>query len=332
MKVGLKMVKPAKLDDVAKLAGVSKNTASRVLNHRGYLSQKTIDKVHAAMAELNYRPNVIARQLYRQQTGLVGLVFPTVNNPFFAELEAALEKSLYNHGFRAVMGNSENDAQKEEQYLQLLLDHQIDGLIVGSHNTNIQGYHTTNLPIVSIERIVSNQIPVVASDNYQGGLLATQHLLDAGCRSIVHTNYPQTFTSPNYDRQAAYEEQMRKHGLTPITYSIPFDEPENTKLQKIRQIFIDHPEIDGLFADNDTNARLAITAAAAFGKNCPKDLKVIGYDGAAITRLLFPELTTIQQPISEMAITAVNLLIQKINGEPVTSKTLPVKLIAGTTT
>lgn len=75
MKVGLKMVKPAKLDDVAKLAGVSKNTASRVLNHRGYLSQKTIDKVHAAMAELNYRPNVIARQLYRQQTGLVGLVF-----------------------------------------------------------------------------------------------------------------------------------------------------------------------------------------------------------------------------------------------------------------
>ena len=88
MKVGLKMVKPAKLDDVAKLAGVSKNTASRVLNHRGYLSQKTIDKVHAAMAELNYRPNVIARQLYRQQTGLVGLVFPTVNNPFFAELEA----------------------------------------------------------------------------------------------------------------------------------------------------------------------------------------------------------------------------------------------------
>ena len=97
---------------------------------------------------------------------LVGLIFPTINNPYFAQLEAALEKCLYNEGYRAVMGNSENNAKKEENYLQLLLDRQLDGLIVGAHNPEIPAYHKTSLPIVSIERVVSNQVPVVSADNY----------------------------------------------------------------------------------------------------------------------------------------------------------------------
>ena len=83
-----------KLQDVAKLAGVSVTTVSRVLNNRGYLSKQTINKVHQAMEELNYRPNAVARQLYKQRTDLVGLVFPTVNNPFFGQLEAELERVL----------------------------------------------------------------------------------------------------------------------------------------------------------------------------------------------------------------------------------------------
>ena len=326
------MGKQVKLDDVAKLAGVSKNTASRVLNHRGYLSQKTIDKVHAAMAELNYRPNVIARQLYRQRTGLVGLVFPTVNNPFFAELEAALERELFDRGIRAVMGNSENNPQKEEQYLQLLYDRQIDGLIVGAHNADLTSYHATKLPIVSIERIVSNQVPVVAADNYTGGQVATERLLAAGCKHIIHTNYPQDLPSPNLDRKAAYEDVLTQAGLTPLTYPIPFDEPESAKLERIRQIFVAHPEVDGIFADNHTNARLAISAATEIGRHCPEDLKVVGFDGAAITRLLCPELTTIRQDIPTMARVAVDLLADRIAGKPVApTTTVPVKLVAGTT-
>ena len=87
--------KPVKLDDVAKEAGVSKTTVSRVLNHRGYLSDETIAKVEQAMEKLNYRPNAIARQLYKQETKLVGLIFPTIDDPFFGQLESALENELY---------------------------------------------------------------------------------------------------------------------------------------------------------------------------------------------------------------------------------------------
>lgn len=320
-----------KLQDVAKLAGVSVTTVSRVLNNRGYLSKQTINKVHQAMEELNYRPNAVARQLYKQRTDLVGLVFPTVNNPFFGQLEAELETRLYELGYRVVMGNSQNNPGKEEQYLQLLFNGQIDGLIVGAHNEGIEAYHNTNLPIVSIERIVSKQIPVVAADNYQGGCLATQRLLDAGCQHIIHTNYPATLATPNQERRRGYEELMTKYGREKMTYEISFDLPDDQKAAVFDRLFAEHPECDGIFADNDTNARLAINAAQKAGKRVPEDVKVIGYDGASSTRLLFPDLTTIQQPIPEMAQAAVDLLQKRLAGQAVESVTLPVKLIPGLT-
>ncbi len=320
-----------KLQDVAERAGVSVTTVSRVLNNRGYLSEKTINKVHQAMEELNYRPNAVARQLFKQRTNLVGLVFPTVNNPFFGQLEAELETRLYELGYRVVMGNSQNDPQKEERYLQLLFNGQIDGLIVGAHNEGITAYHNTNLPIVSIERIVSKQIPVVAADNYHGGRLATQRLLDDGCQHIIHTNYPASSSTPNQERRRGYEELMEENGRQKLTYEISFDSPDQEKAAVFKRIFAEHPECDGIFADNDTNARLAINAAVQAGKRVPEDVKVVGYDGASSTRLLFPDLTTIQQPIAEMAQTAVDLLQKRLAGQEVASVTLPVKLVDGIT-
>ena len=196
---------------------------------------------------------------------------------------------------------------------------QIDGLIVGAHNEGIEAYHNTNLPIVSIERIVSKQIPVVAADNYTGGRLATQRLLDDGCQHIIHTNYPATSSTPNQERRRGYEELVNEHGMEKITYEISFDSPNEEKAAIFKQMFI------------DTNARLAINAARQAGKRVPEDVKVIGYDGASSTQLLFPDLTTIQQPIAEMAKVAVDLLQKRLADQSVSSVTLPVKLIPGTT-
>lgn len=320
-----------KLEDVAAAAGVSKTTVSRVLNHRGYLSEKTIAKVQKAMQELDYRPNIIARQLYKQRTDLVGMIFPTVDNPFFSQLEAEMERQLYRNGYKVLIGNSQNDPAKEENYLQQLLTHQVDGLIVGTQNRGLIGYQHANLPVVAIDQVVGKNIPVVSSDNYQGGLLATQRLLDDGCRHIIHTNGPLGLDTPTQKRREAYEHLMTKNNLPAITYHLDFNISTIDKERVFRRIFEEHPEVDGIFAANDTDASTIINLASEYGKRIPEDLKIVGYDGSNITRLLLPGLTTIQQPIDEMADLAVQLLQARINGENVKSVVLPVTIWNGKT-
>lgn len=320
-----------KLEDVAAAAGVSKTTVSRVLNHRGYLSEKTIAKVQKAMQELDYRPNIIARQLYKQRTDLVGMIFPTVDNPFFSQLEAEMERQLYRNGYKVLIGNSQNDPAKEENYLQQLLTHQVDGLIVGTQNRGLIGYQHANLPVVVIDQVVGKNIPVVSSDNYQGGLLATQRLLDDGCRHIIHTNGPLGLDTPTQKRREAYEHLMTKNNLPAITYHLDFNISTIDKERVFRRIFEEHPEVDGIFAANDTDASTIINLASEYGKRIPEDLKIVGYDGSNVTRLLLPGLTTIQQPIDEMADLAVQLLQARINGQNVKSVVLPVTIWNGKT-
>ena len=320
-----------KLEDVAAAAGVSKTTVSRVLNHRGYLSEKTIAKVQKAMQELDYRPNIIARQLYKQRTDLVGMIFPTVDNPFFSQLEAEMERQLYRNGYKVLIGNSQNDPAKEENYLQQLLTHQVDGLIVGTQNRGLIGYQHANLPVVAIDQVVGKNIPVVSSYNYQGGLLATQRLLDDGCRHIIHTNGPLGLDTPTQKRREAYEHLMTKNNLPAITYHLDFNISTIDKERVFRRIFEEHPEVDGIFAANDTDASTIINLASEYGKRIPEDLKIVGYDGSNVTRLLLPGLTTIQQPIDEMADLAVQLLQARINGQNVKSVVLPVTIWNGKT-
>lgn len=325
-------VMKAKIDDVAKLAGVSKTTVSRVMNNRGYLSDKTIKKVHDAMTELNYHPNEVARQLFKRETKLVGLIFPTVDNPFFGQLVATLEKKLFSAGFKVLLGDSMNDPAKEKLYLQELLANQVDGLIVGSHNQGIKEYNNSNLPIVAIDRIMNEDIPVISSDNYQGGKLATELLINSGANIIIHTNGPKELKTPAQKRRQGFEDTMKQHGLKPIVYTIDFNVSYQEKAEFFRKIFRENPEVNGMFISNDMDASQAIDIANELGYEIPKDLKIVGYDGADITRVLVPSLTTIVQPIDQMAEMAVEMLILRIkNDAEAGNKILPVKVWKGKT-
>ncbi|GAB1612194.1 LacI family DNA-binding transcriptional regulator [Mammaliicoccus lentus] len=321
-----------KLDDVAKLANVSKTTVSRVLNKRGYLSQETIDKVYDAMEKLNYQPNTVARQLYNKKTNIIGLLFPAVSNPFFGELVEELEKKLYSQGYKVIIGNSMNDPEKEKNYLNQLLSNQVDGLIVGTHNQNIQQYQNENLPIVAIDRIMNQDIPVIESDNYSGGKQATERLIQKGAKKIIHTTGPDTLDTPANRRREAYEETMTYHGLQPIHYSVDFNISYTEKTGIFNQIFIDHPDVDGVFASNDVDALLIMQIAKKFNKNIPKDLLIVGYDGSKIMRNMFPNLTTIVQPIEEIANKALEVLNLRLEKQETLSEyILPVSIWNGST-
>ena len=200
-----------KLTDVAKLAGVSPTTVSRVINNYGYLSQKTIDKVHQAMEELNYQPNGLARSLQGKSTQLIGLVFPSVSHPFFGELIETLERKLFVQGYKVILCDSEKDPEKERAYLRMLAANKVDGVITGSHNLAINEYENVSLPIVSFDRFLAPGIPIVSSQNFQGGQKATEALFASGAQKIAIITGANNTGAPSDYRLAGYKQTMEKY-------------------------------------------------------------------------------------------------------------------------
>ena len=179
------MAKP-KLSDVAALAGVSPTTVSRVLNNRGYLSENTRTKVHDAMRELGYRPNAIARSLQGQRSQMVGLIFPTVANPFYGEMVYRLESYLAEEGYRVILCNSDDHPEQEKRYLEMLFSNQVDGIISGAHSDALVNIPHAQAPLVTVDRLESGFYPNIRSDNYGGARAATEHLIATGAQNIVH--------------------------------------------------------------------------------------------------------------------------------------------------
>lgn len=324
-------MKKIKLEDVAKVAGVSPTTVSRVLNNRGYISDKTRKKVEEAMKELNYYPNDLARSLFRKKTNFIGLILPTINNPFFSELTLYIENICAQLGYKIILCNSLGQIEKEKAYLTMLIRHQVDGIIVCSHNRGIEIYEQQELPIVAVDRYLSPTIPVVGSDNYAGGTMAVKHLIDRGCKRIIHINGPIELETPAQLRRKAYEDLVEN----PITYELskPFDEEEQILI--IKKIFEEHPETDGIFASDDMIAASCLKVARELQINVPEQLKIVGYDGTKTVMNLLPQLTTIKQPIEDIAKTAVSKLLELINNSKISGPLeirLPVQLLINGTT
>ena len=320
-------MKKVKLTDVAEAAGVSPTTVSRVLNNRGYISEKTRKKVNDAIELLNYYPNEIARSLFINKTFIIGVIFPTTSNPFYGQLVFHLENLCASLGYKVLLCNSEGRKDKEEEYLEMLQRHQVDGIIAGAHNRGIEEYNRPNLSLVGIDRYLAENVPVISSDNYDGGRQATELLINKGCQQIIHINGSLTLETPAQLRKEAYEEVMRENQLTPLVYEI--DDSTYSK------VFDENPDVEGIFASDDLIAANVLREARQRGIDVPNDLKVIGYDGTEATRILLPELSTVQQPIKGIAEAAVELLMEQINGESKERKLetiLPIRLIEGNTT
>ncbi|WP_434564375.1 LacI family DNA-binding transcriptional regulator [Thermoanaerobacterium thermosaccharolyticum] len=319
----------ATIRDVAEKAGVTVTTVSRVLNNRGYISEKTRKKVYEAMKELNYQPNELARSLYRRKSYLIGLLIPSVAHPFFAELTNYIEYNAYQNDYKILLCNSLQDVEKEKDYINMLKRHQVDGIIIGSHTLKTEQYLNVNLPIVAIDRYFSEKIPYVASDNYNGGILATKLLVQKGCRKIAHISGPLILNTPANNRYKAFMDVVKENNIENVVVETKlnvFDTDEYKKL--IIKLFTDHPDIDGVFASSDLIAATIINAAREIGKEVPKDLKIVGYDDISIAKTIVPPLTTIRQPIEEMAKKTIEIILDQIDGKEVSiENVLPITLV-----
>lgn len=300
-----------KLTDVAELAGVSPTTVSRVINNYGYLSQKTIDKVNKAMDQLNYQPNSLARSLQGKNTNLIGLVFPSINHPFFGELIENLERKLFEKGYKVILCGSDHDTEKERSYLKMLAANKVDGVITGSHNLGIEEYKNVNLPIVSFDRFLAPGIPIVSSNNFDGGKAATEALIAKGAKKIAIITGVNNTGAPSDYRFAGYESALKKHGLDP--HGIRFKNDATDTLKKIDiENLLKEEAIDGIFCTDDLTAILVMKVANTLGIAIPKDLKIIGYDGTKLIQRIEPTLSTVIQPIEEMCNVMIELLLKRI--------------------
>ena len=319
----------ANIKDVAKLSGLSVGTVSRVLNNRGYISQATRNKVENAMKQLNYVPNELAKSIFRQYTKIIGIIVPFITHPYFGKIVESLESYASTEGYKILLCNSYFDRSKEIECFHMLESNKVDGIILASRNQDLSGVINNRLPLITIDRILGDDIPCVSSDNYHGGILATQLLLKKGCKKIAYiSGSPALHLMANL-RGNAFLDPCRKNGVTPIV--VATDEKQFSSMSyyaEIRQLFKEHPDLDGIFASSDIIAAQVIQIAAELGKKIPESLKVVGYDDTQIARLTVPEITTIQQPIEQISKYTLKLLINEIHGEIIPMRTvLPVKLV-----
>ena len=322
----------ATIKDVAEVAGVTVTTVSRVLNNRGYISEKTRKKVYDAMKQLNYSPNEMARSLLRKKSNLIGLIIPTVAHPFFSELTNYIEYYAYKLGYKILLCNSYQDSVKEKEYIMMLKSNQVDGIIMASHTLEIDEYLNLNLPIVAIDRAFSKSIPFITSDNYSGGVLATNLLIDNGCKKLAHISGSLDLETPANNRYKAFLDVVTKRNVENIILETQLGILENYE-KIVYKLFEEHPDIDGIFASSDMIGISVIKVAKELGKEIPKDLKIVGYDDITFSSLVSPSLTTIKQPIEQMGELVIQILIDQMEEKEVSlENVLPITLVERETT
>ncbi|WP_019637280.1 LacI family DNA-binding transcriptional regulator [Paenibacillus fonticola] len=327
-----------KIEDVAKKAGVSVTTVSRVLNNRGYISQKTRDKVNQAIKELNYQPNEMARALFRRKSNMIGLIIPDVSHPFFSELTYHLEYYADQQGYKLLLCNSNRNVAKERQYIDMLKKNQVDAIIMGSAVLDVQHYLNLNLPIISFDRTIADDIPIVTSDNFMGGKLAARLLLGNGCQNPAYLC--RGIDGPHHQallasaRAKGFEEEFLMAGTKPILFQLEANGEEDSEHEnEIVRFLQQYPEVDGIFASSDFVAAEVLQACHRLKRSVPDEIKIIGYDDVKVASLVSPRLSTIRQPIREMSECSIDLIVKQINGEVVPQMNkFPVSLIERETT
>lgn len=315
----------AKLTDVAELAGVSPTTVSRIINNKGYLSEKTKQKVQEAMKTLGYKPNNLARGLQGKSAQLIGLIFPNISNIFYSELIEYLEIELFKHGYKVIICNSQNDPAKEREYIEMLEANQVDGIISSSHNLGIDDYERVAAPIIAFDRNLAPNIPIISSDNFEGGKLAAKTLQKNGCQNIIMITGNDNTDSPTGLRALGFSFQIPEGKI----FKVPNTLSTIRREMEIKSIIASNKP-DGIFVSDDLTAILTMKIAHQLELKIPDNLKIIGYDGTSFIENFFPQLTTIRQPIDEIASLIVDVLLKKIKGEKASKDyILPISLLPG---
>ncbi|MGG4405665.1 LacI family DNA-binding transcriptional regulator [Geobacillus stearothermophilus] len=307
----------ASIKDVAKRANVSTATVSRVLRNTGNVTEETRQRVLEAIEALNYQPNVLGRYLRRMETETVLVVVPDIMNPFFSKVLRGIEAVALKHGYQVLLGDTQNDARLEEQYLNVLPQRQVDGMIflTARIRKELMEEMARQFPIVlACEYLEGADIPTVSIDNISSARKATEHLIRLGHCRIAHLSGPMNIILSR-DRLRGYQQALAQHELeadAALVQEGDFTYESGYHLT-LKLLALEKPPT-AIFAANDEMAIGAVKAIRHRGGRVPDDVAVVGFDDIHMASIFEPSLTTIAQPMFEIGQKAMELLLALIEG------------------
>lgn len=304
------------IKDVASEAKVSISTVSHVINNTRFVDPGTQDRVKEAIIKLGYRPNTVARSLRNGSTRTIGLIVPDAANMFFAEIARKIEDYGFQKGYCVILCNSDDNPAKEMQYINTLLEKWVDGVIFitsGAELKNFKLFAENNIPVVVADREVPVELAdVLLVDNEQGGYDATRYLIQLGHTEIACITGPREVSS-TIQRLEGYRRALTEAG---IRFRPEFIAAGDFRIQggthAMDCILRASERPTAVFVHNDMMAIGAMTSARNAGLSIPDDCSFIGFDNIELASTLSPALTSIAQPVDEIASNAISLLIQHI--------------------
>ncbi|WP_096155223.1 MULTISPECIES: LacI family DNA-binding transcriptional regulator [Bacillus] len=313
----------ATIEDVAKLAGLSRTTVSRVINNHPYVAEKKRVQVLTAMSELGYVPNSSARSLRSQQTKMIGLLIPRVTNPFFSKLIEQMEMAASDNGYQLIVCQTRYSEERELEYLSLLKTRQVDGMILSSLQNDwkkIEPFLEYGPIVLCNEFEERAHVPTVRFNQTDGGYIATKHLVELGHKTIAYCTggYKSNVAE---SRERGFHKALRERNLQ---FNNQYFFSDAFTIEDGRRILHDMLKLPikptAVFTGGDEVAAGIVSEAKRLGINIPEQLAVVGFDNQAITELLDPQITTVDQPVQLMAKKAFDIMIEKIRTKRYTDK------------
>ncbi|CAI4155987.1 Transcriptional regulator of b-glucosides utilization, LacI family [Alteromonas macleodii] len=304
---------------VAERAGVSLSTVSRVLNGKASVNKVLKERVEKAVKELNYRPNSVARSLANNRTDSVGVLVPELNAPFFGDLMQAVESTLRAADKHVIISVGRNCLETEKDAVEFLISRNCDALIMHAEALSdeyLLELNQSKLPVALVNRQVEGLPEACTSlDNEKGGYLATRHLLELGHKDIAYISGPTDKCDASL-RLEGHKRALSEAGL-PINPQLIFNgdySEEDGKIGLLELMARDMP-FTALVCANDWMASGAISCARDLGMSLPHDLSVVGFDDVVFAHHVFPRLTTVSNPIAEMAEMSAKYILNKVYGQ-----------------
>ncbi len=309
----------ATMKDVARLAGVSIATVSATVNGSAFVSPELRARVTEAIHQLGYAPDGVARSLKMGRTQLIGLIVADITNAFFTELVHVIEAAMQDAGYSVLLCDTDEDFEKERNYLRILQTHRVDGVILAPTGSG-EAYHdlkalSERLPLVLVDRALPQLgLDAVTVDSFSGAYEATSHLLDLGHRKVATITGPHHL-APARDRLNGFRAALEERGLevrSDFIRSGSFRELE--AMEAARELLSNPDRPSAVFVANNHMMIGVMRAIAGLQLNCPRDVSVLGIDDFPWANAFTPRLTVVRQPVEQIGRAAVRLLLARIAG------------------